>query len=80
MWLIPKGRFAGNIRMCPLMFLPFIMVDSVSDVDFFLFGQEGVFGGIAHRQQAGEHIAVGSPDYLLDFFRLITHRDVEHCA
>lgn len=65
--LIPKRTFAVNIRMCPLIGLPNVVMDSALYVNLFLLGQEGVFGGIAHRQQAGEFIVIGGSDYLLDF-------------
>ena len=76
--LIPKRTFAVNIRMCPLIGLPNVVMDSALYVNLFLLGQEGVFGEIAHRQQAGEFIVIGGSDYLLDFSRFITHGDVKH--
>lgn len=36
--LTPTIMFADNMKMCPLMGLP--LVDSICDIDFFLFGEK----------------------------------------
>lgn len=77
--LMPNRIFAVNMRMCPFMLsnlLPSIHVYSVLYIDFLLFGQESIFGGITHRQQTGKLILIGRTYYLLDFLHFIGHGDV----
>ena len=53
---------------------------SIFNMDFLLFGEESIFDGIAHLQQAGEFILIGRSYYLLDFLHFVGNRNVEHSS
>lgn len=51
---------------------------SVCGIYFLLFGQESIFGGVAHRQQTGELVAFGSVHDFLNLLGFVAYGNMEH--
>lgn len=60
--------------------LPEIRMYPLLDVDFFLFGQKGIFCGITHRKQTGKFVVFRSTDNLLNFFHFVGNGNVEYSS